>query len=124
MTHQQHVNLIRQAILDYKGSSPFGFDKLTTSQSNNNQITWADLGFDEGAFTLTLAELLPSGSKIYSMNKNGLPLKAQEANFKRQFPFFTFEYLQSDFTSPLTLHTLPPYVTTYANIKHRIRIIC
>jgi hypothetical protein len=47
MNHSDHVKLIRNALTNTAGY-------------------WADFGSGEGAFTLALADLLHSGSKIYS----------------------------------------------------------
>lgn len=90
MTHQQHVALIKKAIPKSPG-------------------IWADFGSGEGAFTLAVADLLPFGSKMYSIDRNSSSLKAQEAEFKRIFPTFTISFHTGDFidfstlTPPLSL---------------------
>ena len=84
MTHQQHVDLMKQAVPEDAG-------------------IWADLGSGEGAFTLALADLLPSGSKIYSIDKDRASLEVQASLFNHKFPNFEIEFISTNFTSPLPL---------------------
>ncbi len=70
---------------------------------------WADLGSGAGVFTLATADLLPSGSKIYSIDQNSLSLQSQEAEFSRLFPDFPISFHTADFThlpGPLTSSSL------------------
>src|SRR4051812_44517628 len=92
MTHQDHVKLVQNAI------------------PKTSEI-WTALGSGEGAFTLAMVDLLPSESKIYSIDKNSLSLKSQEAAFKQKFPFFTVEFLNLDFTK------LPGYLPLAPSLK-------
>jgi SAM-dependent methyltransferase len=92
MKHADHVNLIRNGIPPAKADSP--------SQ------TWADLGSGQGAFTLALAELLPPGGVIYSVDRDSAALREQESAFGVQFPRTKVHFLVADFTHPLNLPPL------------------
>lgn len=85
MTHQQHLNLIKNAIPNRAG-------------------VWADLGSGAGAFALATADLLPFGSKIYSIDQNSLSIQSQEAEFERLFPSFPITFHTADFTKKLPIN--------------------
>jgi len=82
MNHTDHVNLLRDGV-----SAPDGI--------------WADFGSGSGAFTLALAELLGSGGKIYSVDKDRGMLRTQEQAMQSRFPQTTIHYLPANFTRPL-----------------------
>ena len=90
MNHTDHVNLIRNGVPALESSAPI----------------WADLGSGTGAFTLALAEVLPSGAVIYSVDRDAAALREQERAMRAQFPRATIHYLQADFTRPLNLPPL------------------
>ncbi len=60
MTHEEAVQLIKKGIKPKAG-------------------TWLDLGAGSGTFTLALAELLPSGSRIYAIDKDRSVLEIPES---------------------------------------------
>jgi SAM-dependent methyltransferase len=92
MNHADHVNLIRDGIPHQEpGSSP---------------PIWADLGSGRGAFTLALAELLPPGGVIYSVDRDAAALREQERAMRVRFPRSDVRYVPGDFTHPLDLPPL------------------
>jgi SAM-dependent methyltransferase len=100
MNHTDHVNLIRTGIPAVQG-------------------TWADLGAGEGAFTLALADLLPEGSAIFSIDRDSRALDAQRAAMQRQFPAASVTYRVADFTHKLDLPPLDGVLM--ANSLHFVR---
>jgi ubiquinone/menaquinone biosynthesis C-methylase UbiE len=96
MTHDDHVRLLRD------GVAPGG--------------VWADLGSGWGAFTLALADLLGSGARIYSVDKDVGALREQERAMRERFPDRAVTYLHADFTHPLDLSPLDGVVM--ANALH------
>ena len=97
MNHDDHVRLIRDGIPSGPG-------------------IWADLGSGWGAFTLALADLLGSGSRIYSVDKDRGALGDQERAMRSRFPAVDVRYLAADFTQPLDLPPLDGIVM--ANSLH------
>lgn len=88
MQHAEHVALIREGV-------PVGAGGV-----------WADLGSGWGAFTLALADLLGSGSTIYSVDKDASSLRDQQRAMDARFPAADVRYLHADFTRPLDLPPL------------------
>jgi ubiquinone/menaquinone biosynthesis C-methylase UbiE len=77
--------------------------------------SWADLGSGTGLFTLALAELLASGSKIYAVDKS-----ATELGQLHSTPGVTIEKIIADFaTDKLPLNNLDGMVM--ANSLHFIK---
>ena len=60
--------------------------------------TWADLGSGAGAFTLTLAELLPRSAVIYSVDRDADAIRIQKRTFAERFPGFNVRFITGDFT--------------------------
>jgi hypothetical protein len=100
MNHQDHVHLLRKGIPQASG-------------------IWADLGAGAGAFTLALADLLGPTGHIYAVDKDRSSLQQLERSMYRQFPETQVEYVQADFTHPLTLPPLTGIVM--ANSLHFVR---
>jgi ubiquinone/menaquinone biosynthesis C-methylase UbiE len=67
---------------------------------------WADLGSGGGAFTLALAELLGTGGRIHSVDRDAHALERQRLTMLRRFPSTQVSYRQADFTQPLDLPPL------------------
>jgi precorrin-6B methylase 2 len=67
MEHADHVNLLCRGI-----PQPGG--------------VWADFGSGAGAFTLALAELIQPGGTIFSIDRDGSSLQAQEKQISARFP--------------------------------------
>ncbi len=57
---------------------------------------WADLGSGEGAFTAALAGLLPPGSTIYSVERDGRALAYQERALASRFTGLRFHFIRAD----------------------------
>ncbi len=91
MQHADHVNLLRQGIPP-EGGTPA-------------ETIWADFGSGSGAFTLALAELIQPTGTIFSIDRDGSALQAQENQMQRRFPGVPVHYLNGDYTHP---HALPP----------------
>lgn len=87
MNHTDHVHLLRGGV-----PGPGG--------------VWADFGSGTGAFTLALAELIGPAGEIYSVDKDGGSLKAQERAMRQRFPNVSVHYLAADFNRPLELPPL------------------
>lgn len=87
MTHEDHVNLLRNGISGMGG-------------------VWADLGSGQGAFTLALANLIGSTGEIYSVDKDRNALREQEQAMSLRFPAVSCHYVAADFTRPLSLPLL------------------
>jgi ubiquinone/menaquinone biosynthesis C-methylase UbiE len=100
MNHTDHVQLLQNGIKAKGG-------------------VWADLGSGTGAFTLALAELLGSGTVIYSVDRDGRALREQQKAMRQRFPGVTVHYLTADFARPLDLPALDGVVM--ANSLHFIR---
>src|SRR5579863_6185040 len=98
MTHDDHVRLLRDGIPASAGG------------------VWADLGSGWGAFTLALADLLGSGGRIYSVDRDSGALREQEQAMRERFPDRSVTYLAADFTRPLDLPPLDGIVM--ANSLH------
>ncbi len=98
MDHQDHVDLLRPAMLQPGGQ-------------------WADLGAGSGAFTLALRELIGPDAIIHAVDKDRSALgeleRAHRARFK---PNSNLLLLPSDFSRPLTLPPLDGIVM--ANSLH------
>lgn len=97
MNHADHVRLIREGL---PAATP------TTPDPPSPPPIWADLGSGHGAFTLALAEVLPSHAEIYSIDRDAYALREQERALRQQFPRANVHYLPADFTRPLTLPPL------------------
>lgn len=69
---------------------------------------WAEFGSGRGAFTLALAELLGSGGRIYSIDRDGHALNEQARSIQRKFSVQApqMHYLTTDFTKPISLPRL------------------
>lgn len=100
MNHSDHINLLRGGILEKGG-------------------VWADLGSGSGAFTFALAELLGSGSSIYSVDKDGGALNRQARTLASRYPKVEAHYLTADFTHSLTLPPLDGIIM--ANSLHFLK---
>ena len=79
MQHDDHVALLRPGV-----PQPGGL--------------WADFGSGWGAFTLALADLLGSGSVIYSVDHDGGALRQQAQAMADRFPDVTLHPVKADFT--------------------------
>ena len=91
LNHTDHVNLIKDGVGERGGR-------------------WADLGAGEGAFTLTLADLVGPEGHITAVDKDRGALRALEGRF---------ETVVADFTKPLALRDLDGVVM--ANSLHYVR---
>jgi ubiquinone/menaquinone biosynthesis C-methylase UbiE len=80
---------------------------------------WADFGSGTGAFTLALAELIQPTGIIYSIDRDGSALQAQERQMKVRFPAVHVHYLKADYALPLELPPLDGIVA--ANTLHFLR---
>ena len=103
MDHADHVRLLQGGVSREPGS-------------------WADLGAGEGAFTLALADLLPSGSTIYAVDKDRGALAELEhaySRFAAQRDAPRLEARVADFTRDLALSDLDGVVM--ANSLHFVR---
>ena len=98
MDHTDHVNLIRNGVVDG---------------------IWADFGSGTGAFTLALADLLPAGSTIFSIDRDANALDQQRRIMRERFPNQNVSYQTADFTAPLNLPPLDGILM--ANSLHFIR---
>ncbi len=83
MKHNDHVNLIRNAV--------------------PGPGVWADLGSGAGAFTLALAELLGPNGVIYSVDRDRSVLHEQERTLHARYPAVEAHFVPGDFTRPLDL---------------------
>ena len=100
MEHTDHVNLIRRGIPGTGG-------------------VWADFGSGSGAFTLALADLIQPGGVIFSIDKDGTALQAQEKQMRARFPAVQVHYVNADYTQPLKLPPLDGLLA--ANTLHFLR---
>ena len=80
---------------------------------------WADLGSGGGAFTLALADLLGTGARIVSVDRDDGALRRQRQIMEARFPAASVEYRQADFTRALDLPELDGIVM--ANSLHFVR---
>jgi SAM-dependent methyltransferase len=81
--------------------------------------TWADIGSGAGAFTLALAGLLPAGSTIYSVDRDGRALAEQEEAVAAQSPGVRVLTVRADLR---TVAGLPPLDGALAaNSLHYVR---
>jgi ubiquinone/menaquinone biosynthesis C-methylase UbiE len=97
MEHADHVNLLSRGI-----PGPGGI--------------WADFGSGTGAFTLALAELIQPAGTIFSIDRDGSALQAQEKQMRARFPEAQVHYLQANYTHPLKLPPLDGIIA--ANTLH------
>ena len=100
MNHADHVALLRDGVPRAGG-------------------VWADLGSGGGAFTLALAELLGSGGRIHSVDRDRGALSRQTAELAARFPGVVVEPIVGDFTRPLDVPRLDGVVM--ANSLHYVR---
>jgi SAM-dependent methyltransferase len=100
MDHADHVRLIRDGV---SGAGP----------------SWADLGSGGGAFTLALADLLGSGGRIVSVDRDIGALTGQARLLAERCPRVTLDVRVADFTRPLGLAGLDGVVM--ANSLHFAR---
>lgn len=90
MNHNDHINLIKSALLD-----------------ENPNASFADLGAGSGAFTLALREVLGASAKIYAVDKDKSSLRELENSFTSRFKSTTnLTIIQTDFSKPLNLPPL------------------
>jgi ubiquinone/menaquinone biosynthesis C-methylase UbiE len=80
---------------------------------------WADLGAGEGAFTLALAELLPAGSTIHAIDRDGGALAELGRQYLQRGYRHDLHARQADFTHDLGLGGLDGIVM--ANSLHFVR---
>ena len=92
MQHADHVNLLRRGI--------------PPARNTATEYHWADFGSGTGAFTLALAELIQPTGTLYSIDRDGSALQAQEKQVRALFPGVTVHYLEADYTLPLPLPPL------------------
>ena len=97
MEHADHVNLLRRGI-----PGPGGI--------------WADFGSGSGAFTLALADLIQPTGTIYSIDRDGSALQAQEKQMKLRFPEVKVYYQKANYAYPLQLPPLDGIIA--ANTLH------
>jgi len=97
LDHRDHVNLLRDGVLHGGG-------------------VWADLGSGGGAFTLALADLLGTGSMIYSIDRDRRALRRQADAMRAAFPGVEARYLHDDYTEPIDMPPLDGVVM--ANALH------
>lgn len=100
MNHQDHVDLLRDAITEQRGC-------------------WADFGSGDGAFTLALRDLLGPDAEIYSIEKDRARLNEQHRIFRSKFPKSNVLFMDADFSEPLDLAALDGIVI--ANALHFFR---
>jgi SAM-dependent methyltransferase len=100
MDHADHVRLIRDGVV---GAGP----------------AWADLGSGGGAFTLALADLLGSGGRIVSVDRDAGALRSQADALRLRFPDVTLDQRVADFGRPVGLADLDGIVM--ANSLHFVR---
>ena len=98
MNHNDHVNLIAQAVPKDSGG------------------TWADLGAGSGAFTLALRDLAGPTVDIYAVDRDRQSLDQLQSAMQRAFPGTNLHPIGGDFTAPLTLPELDGIVI--ANALH------
>lgn len=82
MNHQDHVDLLRNAITQSGGR-------------------WADFGSGDGAFTLALRDLLGTEAEIFSIDKERARLDEQRRRFGAMFPQSNIQFIHRDFTQSL-----------------------
>lgn len=99
MRHADHVALLRDGVV------PGG--------------VWADLGSGEGAFTLALADLLGSGGRIHTVDRDTGALKVQQRTMQERFPEVAVELHRVDFTRMLDLPPLDGIVMANSLHFHR-----
>lgn len=80
---------------------------------------WGDLGSGTGIFTLALSNLISPNGHIYSVNKDGVALSAQQSMFDRNPQHAALEFVKADFTEPLALPPLDGIVM--ANSLHFVK---
>lgn len=106
MDHADHVRLVRKGVV-----------------AANEIGVWADLGAGSGAFTLALAELLPSGSTIHAIDRDASDLDElaeRYARLEHRTPGRPrLERRVADFTTDLGLTDLDGVVM--ANSLHFLR---
>ena len=98
MDHQDHVNLLRPAMLQPGG-------------------TWVDFGAGSGAFTLALRELIGPDAIIHAVDKDRSAMNELERAHRARFKLNSnLILLPADFSHPLTLPPLDGVVM--ANSLH------
>lgn len=97
MNHSDHVALLRPGV-------------------PKQDATWADFGSGGGAFTLALAELLGSESRIISIDRDRRSLSGQRDLLSQRYPHLRVDLLLADFTDDLDLPPLDGLVM--ANSLH------
>ncbi len=110
MDHADHVRLLRNGI---SASPPQGLSPASEIG------VWVDLGAGEGAFTLALADLLPTGSTIHAIDRDRGALSELDRAYarfaaKRDAP--RLETRVADFTRDLDLRDVDGVVM--ANSLH------
>ena len=117
MNHQDHVDLLREGVQT---------DCIQdTSTGHSRPPLWADFGSGGGAFTLALADLLPSQALIFSVDRDRRALELQERELRARFPDRKVTYLPADFTRPLELPQLDGVVMANALHfqRHKINLL-
>ena len=116
MDHADHVDLLRKGVSSHDGRA---VDEGARAASEIG--SWADLGAGTGAFTLALAELLPAGSTIHAVDRDGGSLDELAARFAaRRFSDRTrLETHVADFRHDLGLSGLDGVVM--ANSLHFVK---
>lgn len=102
MNHEDHVGLLRRGVTD----SPAGG-------------VWAELGAGDGAFTLALAELLGTGTTLYTVDRDGAALARGAVATRSRYPGVNLIARSGDFTRSLSLPPLDGLLM--ANALHFIR---
>jgi len=97
MEHADHVNLLRRGIPGSGG-------------------IWADFGSGAGAFTLALADLIQPTGTIFSIDRDGSALQAQERQMRARFPDVHMYYRKANYAHPLQLPPLDGIIA--ANTLH------
>jgi ubiquinone/menaquinone biosynthesis C-methylase UbiE len=97
MEHADHVNLLCRGI-----PGPGG--------------VWADFGSGAGAFTLALADLIQPTGTIFSIDRDGSALQAQEKQMSARFPEVHVHYRKANYAHPLQLPPLDGIIA--ANTLH------
>jgi len=106
MDHADHVALIRAAVEE----------AVERSGRRASDGLWADFGSGRGAFTLALADVLGSGGRIVSIDRDGGALRDQAREVAARFPAVDVRPVEADFTTDLGLDGLAGLVM--ANSLH------
>lgn len=114
MDHTDHVELIRAGVVGVGRSTLVGLE-ATVGNTRPDDV-WADIGAGSGAFTLALAELLGSGSRIIAIDRDPAALRENAAAVGGRFPGVELSTVVADFEAPLDLPPLDGVVA--ANSLH------